>query len=252
MIKYNIWNNIEVELLRFDSTNKSTDACVVILPGGGYGGHAEHEGAGYAHMFNMLGVAAFVLKYRVAPNRFPCQLLDARRAIRFIRAKAEEFAIDKDRILVIGSSAGGHLTALLSTYKGKLVGEEIDEIDCQDYLPNGQILCYPVICSDEKIGHMGSYQALLGEAYNDRDKYNPEFLVDANTPKAFIWHTSSDEMVSVINSYRYAEALANANVLCELHVFPVGPHGCGVGANFPYVSKWIELLRDWLILNGFI
>ena len=59
-------------------------------------------------------------------------------------------------------------------------------------------------------------------------------------------------MVSVINSYRYAEALANANVLCELHVFPVGPHGCGVGANFPYVSKWIELLRDWLILNGFI
>ena len=252
MMKYNIWNDIEVELLSFDSTNKNSDACVIILPGGAYSGHAEYEGAGYAHMFNMLGVTAFVLKYRVAPNRFPCPLLDARRAVRFIRAHAEEFAIDKNKILVIGSSAGGHLTALLSTYKGALEGEGIDEIDTQEYLPNGQILCYPVICSEETIGHMGSYHALLGEAYHDKEKYSPELLVEKNTPKAFIWHTSSDEMVSVINSYRYAEALSKANVLCEMHIFPVGRHGCGVGASLPYVSKWVELLRQWMILNNFI
>ncbi len=252
MEKYSIWTDKNVELLRFDSTNKSTNTCVVILPGGAYGGHAEYEGAGYAHMFNMFGLTAFVLNYRVAPNHFPAPLLDARRAIRFIRAKAEEFAIDKNKILVIGSSAGGHLTALLSTYKDELEGEHVDDIDAQDYMPNGQILCYPVICSDESIGHIGSYQNLLGEAYADRDKFSPELLVDKHTPKAFIWHTSSDVAVSVINSYKYAEALAKAGILCELHVFPVGAHGCGVGARLPYVSKWVELLRQWLLLNSFL
>ena len=255
MKEYKLWENSKRDLTAIECytpSYKASNAAVVILPGGAYANHADYEGVGYAQVFNAYGMTAFVLNYRVAPFRFPQPLLDARRAVRFIRARAEEFGVDKDKILVIGSSAGGHLAALLSTYIEKLDCEGRDDIDKEDYLPNGQILCYPVISSDENIGHLGSYQNLLGDMFNQKEKFSPDKLVGVTTPKAFIWHTSTDKIVNVINSYRYAEALAKNGVSCEMHIFPVGDHGCGVGASVPYVSKWIELLRQWLLLNKFI
>ena len=250
--EYKLCESQETLLEYSPSPYKTSNATIVVLPGGAYAGLARHEGEGYAQIFNMFGMDAFVLKYRVAPCRFPDPLLDARRAVRFLRANAENFGIDKNKILVIGSSAGGHLAALLSTCTEKLDGERVDEIDLEEYLPNGQILCYPVISSLENVGHMGSYENLLGENFSEKDKFSPDKLVAKTTPKAFIWHTSSDGLVSVVNSYRYAEVLANHGVLCELHVFPVGGHGCGVCSHVPYTSKWVELLRQWLLLNEFI
>lgn len=255
MKEYSLWKNSASNTTKIEyyaPPYKSSKAAVIILPGGAYARHADYEGVGYAQVFNAYGMTAFVLKYRVYPFHFPKPLLDVRRAIRFIRAHADEFDIDKNKILIIGSSAGGHLAALLSTYKENLEGEGIDDIDNESYLPNGQILCYPVISSEEDIGHIGSYQNLLGENIQQKEKFSPDKLVDENTPKAFIWHTSTDSIVNVINSYRYAESLAKCNVNCEMHIFPIGEHGCGVGAGVPYVSKWIELLRQWLILNKFI
>lgn len=236
----------------YPSTYPSCKTGVVIFPGGAYAALSEHEGEGYAGMLNTLGVAAFVVKYRLAPHRFPEQLLDARRAVRFVRANFALFNVDKDKIIAMGSSAGGHLAALLSTYLDEIEGEGVDDIDKEDFLPNGQILCYPVISSDEKISHADSYKNLLGNLYGEREKFSPELLVTKNTPKAFIWHTSSDALVSVINSYRYAEALAEKEVPCELHVFPVGWHGSGIAPHMPYVAAWIELLRKWLIFYGYI
>ena len=251
--KFKLWEGTDIEISFFPAPLKSSDSAVVILPGGGYRIHAHYEGEGYAQLLNTFGINAFVVKYRVYPNRFPLPLLDARRAVRYIRANSEKFGVSKDKILVMGSSAGGHLAALTSTYLAPIDGEGVDEIDSFDFLPNGQILCYPVISSDESISHSGSYYNLLGiEGYCNRDAYSPELLVNDRTPTAFIWHTSTDASVNVINSYRYAEALRNHNIPHELHVFPFGEHGLGVAASKPYVSSWTLSLKGWLMLNRFI
>lgn len=238
-------------LTYYPPLQKASDAAVVIFPGGGYEHRAEHEGEGYAHMLNSFGITAFVVAYRVFPARFPDPLSDARRAVRYVRHHAEQFGIDATKIAVMGSSAGGHLSALLCTYDKSVLGDGIDEIGMEDYLPNAQILCYPVISSDEEITHAGSYRNLLGEDFAKWEEYSPEKLVSEKTPQAFIWHTAEDPGVSVINSYCYATALRKANVPCELHVFPYGGHGMGLASYAPHVAQWNELLHRWLQLIGY-
>ena len=211
---YDLWNTkapgAETEIPKIEyyaPDRRTSDAAVVIFPGGGYGCRAPHEGAGYAKMLNSFGISAFVVSYRVSPARFPDELLDARRAVRFVRYKADEFGINKDKIAVMGSSAGGHLAAFVSTFRNVIAGEGIDDIDKENYIPNAQILCYPVISSDESISHKGSYMNLLGEKYAERENFSPELIADEKTPQAFIWHTADDNVVNVENSYRYATAL---------------------------------------------
>lgn len=252
MEEFKLWeNDLENHVLvkYYKPLQKTTDIAVVVFPGGAYMGHAPHEGEGYAQMLNTLGISAFVVNYRVYPNHFPAPLLDARRAIRFVRSKAEEFRISKDKVLAMGSSAGGHLTALLSTYLGDIGEDSSDALNAEDYLPNGQILCYPVISSDEAIAHKGSYKYLLGDSYNEKDKYSPDLLVNSSTPRAFMWHASDDKDVSCINSYRYAEALTCYGIPYELHVFPKGGHGIGLAPHLSNVSKWTSLLNTWLKMN---
>ena len=235
----------------YPSQQKAYGATVIIFPGGAYACCAAHEGTGYANFLNAFGMNVFVVDYRVSPARFPCQLLDARRAVRFVRANAEKFGIDKDKVAVMGSSAGGHLAAFVSTYRGKIDGEGVDEIDKEDYLPSAQILCYPVISSDEAVSHSGSYRNLLGDLYEDRKNYDPSLIADEKTPPAFLWHTANDEAVNVCNSYRYASRLREIGVSHELHVFPDAPHGSGVGPNRPHIRRWIDLLYEWFISIGF-
>ena len=259
MDTYLLWNDkapgadTEVPMLEaYIPQDKKSRAAFLILPGGAYAGRARHEGEGYAAFLNEFGISAFVVGYRVAPARFPDPLLDARRAVRYLRANAEKFDIEPDKIAVIGSSAGGHLAAFLSTYREAIVGEGIDEIDAYDYLPNLQVLCYPVISSDEAVTHAYSYKMLLGDRYDDRAEYSPELLVAADTPPAFIWHTAADQAVNVENSYRYATALRTAGVPCEMHIFPYGVHGLGVSPADPHVAQWVGLLKNYLVLYGYL
>ncbi len=249
---FKLWENSDIEIVYYRALRRATNAAVVILPGGGYTGRAAHEGEGYARLFDTFGMDAFVVNYRVSPNRFPLPLLDARRAIRFVRSKAEELDIAKDKILIMGSSAGGHLAALTSTYLAPIDGEGVDMIDNEDFLPNAQILCYPVISCDESVSHAGSYKNLLGERYDEREKFSPDLLASEKTPTAFIWHTANDAAVNVINSYRYATALRMNNIPHEVHVFPDGPHGLGLAYSNPHVAEWTQLLRRWLSFNGYI
>lgn len=233
----------------FIPTEKKSDAAIVIFPGGGYSGRSNREGAGYAEFLAQNGITAFVVAYRVKPHTFPLQLLDARRAVRFVRAHAEEYGINKQQVAVMGSSAGGHLAALCSTYTKPIEFEGIDDIDAQDFFPNAQILCYPVICHPEGNGvaHAGSYMNLLGR--NDpvmAKALDPVLNITEATPPAFIWHTARDQSVSVLNSYTYAIQLKKNNVSCELHVFPGGPHGLGLAENDPHVAQWPGLLLNWL------
>lgn len=250
MKTFSLWENDErnTTLIHvYEPCKKASDLCVVIFAGGGYRHRARHEGEGYAQLLNAYGFTAAVVDYRVAPDFFPLPLLDARRGVRFVRAHAEELGISKDKILVMGSSAGGHLAALLSTYLDPIEGEGGDETDREDFLPNGQILCYPVITADDGINsHIGSFKNLLGERFGEKEKLSPELLVCEKTPEAFIWHTAADTAVNVCNSYRYAIALREKSVPCEMHIFPEGPHGLGTAVTDPYVSRWTVLFIDWL------
>lgn len=261
MESYKLWENVpglceEEPMLDFyPSITNATNATVVICPGGGYAGRARHEGQGYAEFFNAIGMHAFVCQYRVSPHRFPLPLLDIRRAIRYVRANAERFGIDPNKVAVMGSSAGGHLSALVSTYTDPIEFEGIDEIDAQPFLPNATILCYPVChCPDEmNVAHVGSFVNLLGvdkeDVYHD---YSCDELVSDTTPPAFLWHTSNDNCVNVINSYLYATALRQHNILHEMHIFPDGPHGLGLAPSYPHVAQWAPLLKNWLQFLGWV
>lgn len=242
--------------------NKTSDGAVVILPGGGYRKRAPHEGKRYAEFLTDNGITAFVVEYRVAPHRFPLPLLDARRGIKFARFFADKYGIDKSKIAIMGSSAGGHLAALTSTYfKDIETDTPTDEIDGEDFIPNAQILCYPVIkLLEEGVAHIGSGQQLLGEMRDTLAKdFEPHTLATAKTPPAFIWHTHADSGVNVINSLEYAKSLKNNDVDTELHVFPHGGHGLGLTDHIKetdpkilkHVAQWSELLITWLKYIGF-
>ena len=270
MITYRMWDktpgecSVEPALKYYPAGNKKTKSTAVIFPGGAYSTLADHEGGGYAEFFNSIGMDAFVCDYRVYPHRFPLTLLDARRAVRFVRAHADEFGIDPERIAVAGSSAGGHLAALLSTYTEKINFEDADGIDRESYMPNVTILCYPVIrCADrfvseermkvgEGIAHENSFKNLLGDRIADSEKFSPDLLVTENTPPAFLWCTSDDDAVSSVNTYLYASALSRFGIKHEVHTFREGSHGLGLAENSPHVAQWTTLLVNWLADIGFL
>ena len=231
-------------LTYYPAENKKGNGAVIIFPGGGYARRAPHEGKGYAEYLNANGINCFVLEYRVSPNRFPLPLLDARRAVRYVRANAEKFGIDPNKVAVMGSSAGGHLAAFVSTYTAPIDFEGCDAIDEQDFLPNAQILCYPVI---DMLGHRGSFLNLLGEnAENISENYTPTNLADENTPPMFLWHTSTDACVDINNSFRYAMRLHELKIPMEMHIYPLGGHGLGLAPSLPYIQDWAPHLVKWL------
>lgn len=247
--------------------NKKGDGAIVIFAGGGYVNRSENEGIPYAEFFNSIGIDAFVVDYRIAPKtRFPYELLDARRAVRLVRFHADKFKIDPNKIAVIGSSAGGHLAALVSTYRGGISGEGADEIDNISPIPNAQILCYPVInATDRLVMHEESIENLLGhDQLKLAPSVSPDLIADENTPQAFIWHTAEDALVDVCNSYRYAERLHKVNVSVEMHIFADCPHGMGLAnekmINYRnlndrreaayHVREWLTLVDKWLEYIG--
>lgn len=236
---------------------KSSDMAVVILPGGGYGNRAPHEGDGYARFFAEQGICAFVVGYRVSPHRFPLPLLDARRAVRTVRFCAAQYGIDKHKIAIMGSSAGGHLAALTSTYYEPVAFENIDETDREPFVPDAQILCYPVIkLLGKKVAHLGSGKNLLADRQAEMgEELSPDQITSAKTPPAFVWHTADDQAVPVVNSLDYVRSLHHAGVAAELHIFPDGRHGLGLADEddpvSKHVSQWSGLLLNWLKYIGF-
>lgn len=256
----NLWEDVNgnckeiPKITAYIPDDKKTDISIVILPGGGYVGRAEHEGRGYANFLNKNGITAFVVDYRVSPNRFPIPLLDSRRAIQWVRYYSNKYEIDKNKVLIMGSSAGGHLAALTSTYFVKLNDFEIDDdISKEDFVPNGQILCYPVINLAGKPGdvHFGSGINLLGEKYAELSYYlTPTNITSPRTPPAFIWHTFEDDAVNVKNSLDYAKALKDSGTFVELHIYPHGRHGLGIpmpnSKVNTHVLQWSKSLIKWI------
>ena len=134
---------------------------VVICPGGGYGHLAEHEAFPVAQWLNDAGIAAFILRYRLAPHRHPVQLMDAQRAIRLVRARAQEWNVAPDHVGVLGFSAGGHLASTAATHFDAGHPDAADPVERQSCRPDAAVLCYAVISSGP-YGHQGSFNNLLG------------------------------------------------------------------------------------------
>lgn len=225
--------------------------CVVIYPGGGYSGRAFHEGEPVAQFFNSKGCQAVVVDYRVAPNRHPAPLADAQRAIRLVRANAEAWKIDPQRIVTCGFSAGGHLTASTilydDVYSDLYTADEIDSYSCR---PNGAILCYPVISVESDYGHIGSGKHLLGDRYEDeKSAFSLAQYVNENTPPVFLWHTSDDGGVNVKNSLIFAERLRDSKIQFEMHIYPHGKHGLGLAPDHEDIRGWAPLAADWIKRN---
>ncbi|HOZ48154.1 MAG TPA: alpha/beta hydrolase [Candidatus Hydrogenedentes bacterium] len=224
---------------------------VLVCPGGGYGGRADHEAAPIAQRFNKGGLNAFVVHYRVAPHRHPAPLYDAARAVRLVRSRAEEWNVLSDHIAILGFSAGGHLVGSLATHFGDATPPKKDEIDALSARPDAVVMCYPVVSSGE-LGHRGSFNNLLGaDASPEMLEYmSLEKQVTKDTPPIFLWHTATDEGVPVENSLMMAQALRNARVPFELHVYPEGQHGLGLAPDSPHVATWTELCLQWLYTMG--
>ena len=236
--------------------DQATGAAVVVCPGGGYGHLADHEGKPVAEWLNTLGIAAFVLKYRLGPRyKHPAPMLDAQRAIRTVRARAAEWNLDPHRIGILGFSAGGHLASTAATHFDGGVAEAAettDPIDRASSRPDLVILIYPVITMRAQT-HAGSKKNLLG------DNPDPQLValmsndeqVTRETPPAFLIHTVNDAAVPVENSLLFAAALRKAGVPYEMHLYERGPHGFGLGGNDPVLSSWPGRCADWLRLHGF-
>ncbi|MCE9592040.1 MAG: alpha/beta hydrolase [Planctomycetes bacterium] len=221
--------------------------CVIICPGGGYGGLANHEGEPFARLFAMHGLYAAVLTYRVSPNRFPAPYNDACRAIRIIRSRAEELGIDPQRIAIMGFSAGGHLASTVATQPTLHVEPDDDLAPSVSARPDRVILGYPVVSFVTRY-HAGSAANLLGPdpSLERRTRFSNELHVTKNNPPAFIFHTGDDAAVPVENALMFASAYAREQVPCELHIYPTGPHGVGMALGNPALRSWTGLLIDWL------
>jgi acetyl esterase/lipase len=241
--------------LYFPPKEKATGTAVIICPGGGYRIlAASHEGHDVARRFNEMGVAAFVLKYRIPDdqtmiNKEIGPLQDAQRAIQLARENAKEWNIDKGKIGIMGFSAGGHLASTAGTHYQQPYIENKKNTSLR---PDFMILVYPVISFNDTIGHTGSRDQLLGK-HASPDKvmqYSNNTRVTKETPTTFLVH-AKDDPVKVQNSLVFAEALKKSNVPYKIHLYEKGGHGYGMN-NPASEVKWMDLVEQWMREKGWI
>jgi len=236
------------------SKQNATGMAVLICPGGGYSGVAyDWEGTDYAKWFNSQGIAAFVLKYRMPQAKsvvtsYKAPIQDAQRAMRYIRFHAEKFNVNKHNVGVIGSSAGGHLAATLSTHFNTTYYPSSDLLDNELIRPDFQMLIYPVISMKEGITHMGSRKNLLGKTPSEELilQFSNELHITENTPTTFIVHSGNDNAVPVENAIKMYQSLVKHKVKATMHIYPEGGHGYSLGKSKKRAPDWTTLASEWL------
>jgi acetyl esterase/lipase len=203
-----------------------------------------------AEEFNKWGITAFVLKYRLPDDttmvdRSLAPLQDAQQAIRLLRSNAAQWGIDKNKIGIMGFSAGGHLASTASTHFTFKADES--NADIISVRPDFAILVYAVISFDSSITHKGSRNNLIGAnaSAEKTNFYSNELQVTKNTPPVFIVHAGDDMVVPVENSIRFYRACIKNKVSAEMHLYPNGGHGFGL-FNKTTADNWMERLKNWL------
>lgn len=231
----------------------ATGTAVIICPGGGYGTLlTKREGSDVARTFNKLGIAAFVLKYRLPDNKImkdqsigPIQ--DAQQAIKIVRERAKEFGIDPAKIGIMGFSAGGHLASTAGTH---FKTRYIDEAGKISLRPDFMILVNPVVSFNDSTGHLGSRDNLLGKNPGAEKirLFSNELQVTKATPPAFLVHSGADTVVPVANSIEFYNAMKRNGMDGALHIYSKGEHGF---LSYPPFEEWFGRCSEWMKVSGF-
>jgi acetyl esterase/lipase len=213
---------------------KANGSAVIVCPGGGYSILAlDLEGTEVCEWLTSIGVTAILLKYRVPVReglpRYQPPLQDAQRAMGLVRSSAAKLGIDPKRIGIMGFSAGGHLSAALSTNYEKRTYTHVDDADATSCRPDFVMLVYPAYLTVKDQG----------------DKVAPELTVTKDTPPTFIAQTE-DDPVRVEGSLFYYLALKNAGVQAEMHLFAKGGHGYGLRKSALSINTWPQRAGEWM------
>ena len=231
---------------------------VVICPGGGYAFCSDLEWEPVALALVAHGCQAFVLDYTVLDDAeagplLPAPQVDLARAVATVRERAGEWRVDEKNLGLLGCSAGAHLCA---SYVGVMRDEALlarAGVSADAARADWQVLCYPVIDLDAGWPPDPAYANRICDGASPLRR--AQDLVDASTPRTFLWHTATDETVPVRNAYLYAEALAAHGVDHECHVFHEGRHGLSLATEQsarwddcvrPHVAHWLDLAAEWL------
>jgi acetyl esterase/lipase len=255
----------------YSPKGKNTGAAVVVFPGGGYQGLAiDLEGTEVCDWLTPKGITCVLLKYRVTDvgpypksgpyPESPMALEDAQRTVGLVRFHAAEWHIDPHKIGVLGFSAGGHLSAAMSTHLEKRLYPAVDAADKESCRPDFAVVIYP--------GHL-SLSAAQWDANQGARKFairrpehetmadkqfglNPDIAVTRQTPPTFLLQAEDDHVDNVNDSLAYYIALKNAGVPVEMHLYAQGGHGFGLRrTKFP-ITGWPQLVETWLGTIGMI
>lgn len=261
----------------YSPEGKNSGAAVVVFPGGGYWGLAiDLEGTEVCDWLTPKGITCVLLKYRVPPEKgypksapypksgpypeSPMALEDAQRTVGLLRFHAAEWHIDPHKIGVLGFSAGGHLSAAMSTHFAKRLYPVVDAADKESCRPDFAVVLYP--------GHL-SLPAAEWDAKQGTKKFvvphpdhhltadeslalNPDLHVTSQTPPTFLLQAENDHVDNVDDSLAYYIALKKAGVNVEMHLYALGGHGFGLRrTKFP-ITGWPQLVETWLGTIGMI
>lgn len=234
---------------------KNRGIAVVICPGGGYQRYAwEVAGWDIARWLADEGITGFILTARLpnSPdviNPATVGVQDLQRALQLIRSRSAEWGIDKDKIGVEGSSAGGHLAASAGVERELLYAEQ-DAVAQEHFMPDFMILVSPVITLREGLTHRGSREMICGKNPTEEQisRYSIDEQVSEKTPPTILFHAHNDRSVPCENSIRMYEALRRQGVVASLHIFPEGGHAISLEAQPAGTELWKELTERWIDL----
>ena len=236
----NLTDDGKAQMVCFLPENPSGRA-IVGVPGGGYSVLSNgHEGYMASDWLNKQGIAYFVVNYRLPNGDRTIPVGDVEQGFRTVRDSAKVWNINPNDVGIMGFSAGGHLSSVIST------------LSPYEVRPNFTILFYPVISMDEHVSHKWSCINFLGEeGHKDKKlvwQYSTQNAVRSHlTPPACIISASDDRLVPVVtNGVQYYSAMRNAGNECTMYIYPSGDHGFGFGPWFKYHDQMLTDLGNWL------